>query len=83
MYSQYKYWWLVLLTCSIIIAVYKEPAANIPRVLGVTSGMLLFPILLVAIPAGIQKLISKQLTSAQLMYMYTAAWLLVAIANLS
>ena len=80
MSSTHKAWWLVLIGGSLAVSLTTTQKPSLFSALGGTFGMLLVSALLAAIPAGLFRLIFKSLTATEFLSMYTAAWVLVAVA---
>ena len=80
MVGKHKTWWLLLIGGSLAVSLTTTQKPSLFSALGGTFGMLLVPALLAAIPAGLFRLIFKSLTATEFLSMYTAAWVLVAVA---
>ncbi len=80
MFRKHKIWWLFLIGGSLAVSLTTTQKPSLFSVLGWTFGMLLVAALLAAIPAGLFRLIFKSLTATEFLSMYTAAWVLVAVA---
>ncbi len=80
MVRKHKIWWLFLIGGSLAVSLATGQKPDLFYALGGATGMLLVPALLAAIPAGLYRLIYKRLTSTEFLSMYTAAWVLVAVA---
>ncbi len=80
MFRKHKIWWLFLIGGSLAVSLTTTQKPSLFSALGGTFGMLVVPALLAAIPAGLFRLIFKSLTATEFLSMYTAAWVLVAVA---
>ncbi len=85
MSSTHKAWWLLLIGGSLAFPLAIIGWPSLSPDLAVLSGLvasiwIAAAALLTAIPAGLYRLIYKRLTSTEFLSMYTAAWVLVAVA---
>ena len=81
MSSTHKAWWLLLIGGSLAVPL----AISMDLFEGMLNGILVIiwlvaAALLTAIPAALYRLIYKRLTLTEFLWMYAAAWVLVAVA---
>lgn len=81
-FSDHKIWWGALAIGSLIVATQTTSDLGIGRILGKSTGMLLFSLVLGGIPWLTYKLIRKPITSVQRMTQITVAWGLVVASQL-
>ncbi len=83
MFRKHKIWWLFLVGGSLAVSVASAGKPDLFYILGGATGILILSAILAAIPALLFKLIFRTLRSKEFMSMYTAAWVLVAVALLA
>ncbi|MFN2373568.1 MAG: hypothetical protein ABR545_07110 [Cyclonatronaceae bacterium] len=81
--SNHKWWWIYLITATIIVSIITSQRFTVTGLLYSIAGHLVFSIGVATIPWLFYRLTGNPLTTVQMMWTITVAWLILAVANLS